>query len=201
MKMNSSQEALLREIIRNELNEISFSGAADFLKKRLGFDKEKPERQILVGQLISDFRKEISKDVESIELIYQESLSAGKDAGSDLVYSLNSFMHALNILEKKLMKVLGFSSDKDDNGPIVKQRLKMLRLGKLDGEKIVNDAFDSINKIKKRIKSWKNINLAKEKSIFKKDSENEIISDMNNLNLLKRLAKEGKLGVIKYYDV
>ena len=99
------------------------------------------------------------------------------------------------------MQVLSSSTEQTSDKPVVKSRLKMLRLGRQDGETIVNDAVKAINEIKRKIKAWKNVNMAKEKSVFKKGGENEIVSDMGKLSTLKRLAQEGQMGVIKYSDV
>ena len=203
MNLDRKQEQLLREMIREELNEISISGAADWLKGRLGVGKKKDsdDRPKAVNQLIKEFREEIVKDVESIELAYKEVSNSTKLPGSEVIYALNSFTHGLNNLGKKLMQVLSSSTEQTSDKPVVKSRLKMLRLGRQDGETIVNDAVKAINEIKRKIKAWKNVNMAKEKSVFKKGGENEIVSDMGKLSTLKRLAQEGQMGVIKYSDV
>ena len=188
MRLNRREEALLREMIREELNEISLSDVGDWVKSRLGKKKQPEEIPKSVNQRIQAFRDEIVKDVQVVEQELEDVKSASSSASSsDVSYALNSFVHVLNGLRKKLIQVMSQYSDETGNEPIVKQRLKMLSFRGQSGEEIVSKALESIAVMTK---------LVKDKKDDMKSLVSKITPQMLALTKLQQLAERGSLGVM-----
>ena len=200
MSLNRKQEQLIREMIREELNEISLSGAADWLKGRLGAGKkEKESLPKAANQLIKEFNQEVVKLVDVIRSSFLELKDESKKSkvSSNIDYALNEVVHNLNELVKKLAKP---KKAAEDDSPNPQTRLRMMRLGRKDGETIVSNCMKSIEALKTKMKSWKSSKFDEDKSVFKTGGENDTGNDVASLIELKRLAQEGQIGLIKYEE-